>query len=205
MTAAPLPPGKLQFVDLTGAPLVGGTVFYAIPGGLEPKDTWQDYDQQILNDNPITLDERGQCVVWGSGRYRQIVKDSLDNEIWDQETFVAGAQAYETAFYWPGSPDASVVIFRFNFTQSVRFPTNFTDSFGSVNSPPSASTVFDVKLNGSSTIGSLTISTGGLMTFATIISNPAFSPGDVLTVQTQGDGANSAAGISATFLGELTA
>jgi len=205
MTAAPLPPGKLTFVDVNGAPLEGGTVGFYVPGGLEEKDTWQDYDQTILNDNPLTLDERGQCVVWGTGRYRQIVKDILGNEIWDQETYVAGAQAYETAFYWPGTPDANVVILRFNFTQAVRFPTNFTDSFGSVNSPPSAETVFDVKLNGSSTIGSLTISTAGLMTFASIISNPSFSPGDVLVVQAQSGGANSAAGISATFLGELAA
>lgn len=86
MAATPLPNGKQQFIDIEGAPLVGGTVEFYEVGGLTPKDTWQDADQTVLNDNPITLDERGQAVIFGSGQYRQIVKDSAGNVIWDENT-----------------------------------------------------------------------------------------------------------------------
>lgn len=203
MTAAPLPPGKLTFIDLVGAPLEGGTVGFYEPGGLTPRDTWQDYGQTTLNDNPLTLDERGQCVVWGAGRYRQIVKDSLGNLIWDQETFVLPGSSlpYEVGFYFPDAPNASDIIFVFNFTQSVVFETNFPGAFGSVNTTPSAETVLDVRLNGASTIGSITVSIGGVVTFASAISNPSFSPGDQLAVRVQAGGANGLAGVAATFLG----
>lgn len=84
MTAALLPSGKLQFEDINGAPLVGGKVFFYFPNTFTPKDTWQDASQSILNTNPVILDSRGQAVIWGSGAYRQILKDADDNQIWDQ-------------------------------------------------------------------------------------------------------------------------
>lgn len=84
MTASLLPNGVLQFVDINGAPLVGGTVTFYIPTTTTPKDTWQDAGQSILNENPLPLDERGQCVVWGTGSYRQIIKDIDGNLIWDK-------------------------------------------------------------------------------------------------------------------------
>jgi hypothetical protein len=86
MTAAILPNGKCQFIDINGRPLVGGTVTFYEPGTLVLKDTWQDDDQTILNTNPIVLDSRGQAIIYGYGIYRQRVKDSLGNLIWDEET-----------------------------------------------------------------------------------------------------------------------
>ncbi len=85
-TALPLPNAKTQFVDIDGKPIVAGTVGHYEPGGLTPKDTWQDFARNVTNDNPLTLDARGQAAIWGAGRYRQIVKDSLGNLIWDAET-----------------------------------------------------------------------------------------------------------------------
>lgn len=54
--------------------------------------TWQDQALTITNPNPITLDANGECIAWGanSTAYRQIVKDSLGNLIWDQVTAIAG-------------------------------------------------------------------------------------------------------------------
>lgn len=83
-TALLLPNGKQQFIDINGAPLVGGTVGMYIPSTLTPKNTWQDSGQTVLNANPLTLDSRGQAIIWGAGSYRQIVKDSLGNLIWDE-------------------------------------------------------------------------------------------------------------------------
>lgn len=86
MTAAILPNGKTQFIDINGKPLVGGTVTFYEPGTLVLKDTWQDDDQTILNTNPVILDSRGQAIIYGYGIYRQRVKDSLGNLIWDEQT-----------------------------------------------------------------------------------------------------------------------
>lgn len=40
----------------------------------------------ILNTNPIVLDSRGEATIWGSGTYRQVLKDSFGNLIYDQLT-----------------------------------------------------------------------------------------------------------------------
>lgn len=79
-----LPTGKQQFLDANGNPLAGGSVYFYVPGTTTPKDTWQDSAQTILNTNPVILDARGQAVIYGTGSYRQIVKDSTGNLIWDQ-------------------------------------------------------------------------------------------------------------------------
>lgn len=84
MTASLLPNGKQQFTDINGLPLVGGTVGMYVPATLVPKNTWQDAGQTVLNTNPITLDSRGQAIIYGVGTYRQILKDVLGNLIWDQ-------------------------------------------------------------------------------------------------------------------------
>lgn len=81
-----LPPGKVTFVDSNGNPLSGGSVSFYIPGTTTPKDTYQDAGGTILNANPVILNGSGQAVIYGSGAYRQIVKDALGNTIWDQLT-----------------------------------------------------------------------------------------------------------------------
>lgn len=86
MVASILPNGKNQFIDASGAPLVGGTITFYIPETTTFKDTWQDPEQTILNTNPIVLDDRGQAIIYGSGQYRQILRDANGNLIWDQLT-----------------------------------------------------------------------------------------------------------------------
>ena len=57
---------------------------YYIPGTFVTKPTYQDPGSLATNTNPIALDSRGQAIVWGSGTYRQIVKDVLGATIWDR-------------------------------------------------------------------------------------------------------------------------
>ncbi len=204
MPALPLPNGFTQFLDILGKPLVAGTVAHYEPGGLTPRDTWQDFNEQILNDNPLTLDARGQAAIWGSGRYRQIVTDSLGNIVWDAETATLSTQPYEVGFYFIDDPNANDVICVWNFTQGVTFPTDFSGSVGSVNVNPSDPTDFAVKLNGASAVGTMTVSAAGDVTFVTSLTNPAFTQGQRLTVHVGSGGANGATGIAATFLGAIT-
>lgn len=86
MSAILLPNGKQQFIDINGSPLVGGTVTFYVEGTTTPKTTWQDADQTTPNTNPVVLDSRGQAIIYGSGIYRQIVRDSDGNTIWDELT-----------------------------------------------------------------------------------------------------------------------
>src|ERR1019366_5977148 len=80
-----LPNGRTQFSTIDGL-LVGGTVTFYIPSTTTPKDTWSDSAGTFLNTNPITLDALGSAAIWGSGFYRQIVKDAVGNLIWDVVT-----------------------------------------------------------------------------------------------------------------------
>ena len=85
-TAVLLPNGKQTFLDGNGEPLAGGSVYFYIPNTTTFKNTWQDPLEQTLNTNPVLLDSAGTAIVYGEGQYRQIVKDSSGNTIWDQLT-----------------------------------------------------------------------------------------------------------------------
>jgi hypothetical protein len=84
MTNALLPIPKWQLFDLNGDPLSGGSVQFYIPDTTVAKDTWQDPLGTTFNTNPLILDAAGRAIVFGSGRYRCIIKDHLGNLIYDQ-------------------------------------------------------------------------------------------------------------------------
>lgn len=75
--------GKQSFSDANGRPLIGGKVYFFAPGTDTPKDTWQDYAQTVLNTNPVILDARGEASIYGGSAYRQVLRDSSGNLIWD--------------------------------------------------------------------------------------------------------------------------
>lgn len=102
MPASLVPPFKQTFVDINGKPLVGGTVGMYVPATLTPANTWQDSAQTILNTNPITLDSRGQAIIYGVGSYRQILTDSLGNVVWDGEI-----DAFQESVFGPQDSIAS--------------------------------------------------------------------------------------------------
>lgn len=81
-----LPNGRQQFLDANNVPLVSGTVETYLPGTLTLVDTWADENGVTVNTHPITLDAQGSCIIWATGSIRQIVKDALGNQIWDQIT-----------------------------------------------------------------------------------------------------------------------
>lgn len=84
--ASLLPNAEQTFINENGVPLARGSVFFYIPGTTTLKTTWQDAAKTILNTNPIILDAAGRAIIYGSGSYRQLVKDELGNTVWDQIT-----------------------------------------------------------------------------------------------------------------------
>ena len=81
-----LPAPEIQFLDGNGDPLAGGTVAFYIPSTDTPKDTWVDHEGTSLNENPLTLDSAGRALIFGSGDYRCVLRDSAGNLIYDQWT-----------------------------------------------------------------------------------------------------------------------
>ncbi len=165
-TAAILPNGKNQFIDINGNPLVGGTVTFYEPGTLSLKDTWQDADQTILNTNPIILDSRGQAIIYGYGIYRQRVKDSLGNLIWDELTAagqpVVSASFYDMPIFLEGKPTDAELYPIVNIVRDLELPIALAGSVITIDSgslPTSAITITIYK-NGAS-IGTIDIDTLG--------------------------------------------
>ncbi len=169
MSAAPLPPGRWQFLDENGDPLVGGLVYHYNVGGLTPKDTWDSYTQETLNSNPIVLDARGEASIWGVGRYRQILKKANGDTIWDTGTFcpepVRPADPILT--YTGGPPGPTEFLGGEAFVRDITFPANFAGSFGlSPETNPTASFAVDIQVSGV-TVGTATCSTAGAWSFTT--------------------------------------
>lgn len=158
MAVTPLAPGKWQFVDINGEPLVAGKVYHYYPGGTTPRDTYQNYAGTILNSNPITLDSRGQAPIWGSGRYRQIVEDADGNEIWDRETFAPEASmSADVVMFKEGNPDQATQLIGGEFvTRGINFAADFEGSGGlTPETEPASDYVVDIQVNGVS-IGTAT-------------------------------------------------
>lgn len=96
-----------SYEDSNGKPLNGGQLFSYSAGTLTPKATYQDSAGSIPNTNPIILNERGEAVVYGSGNYRMILKNSAGATIWDRDNVGAPANGVDLS----GSNGASLVGF----------------------------------------------------------------------------------------------
>lgn len=86
-----IPPAYTTFLDSNGNPLSSGKVFSYVPSTTTAKTTYQNFGGTIANTNPVILNAAGRAKIWGTGQYRQIVKDKNDNIIWDADTSAAGS------------------------------------------------------------------------------------------------------------------
>lgn len=134
-----LPNGRTLFTDSNNVPLVGGTVTYYIPNTTTPKDTYQDEALTIPNTNPVVLDGAGTATMWGSGLYRQVVKDVLGNLISDQEV---GLVIDDTSTDTPVTvPSASTVDLGSLVQNVIITGNNNISSFGSSGTPGQTSRI----------------------------------------------------------------
>src|SRR5882724_396691 len=76
-TATLMPNAVQQFFDSNGKPLSTGTVGFYVPTTLTPKTIWTDAAESTPQVNPVVLGISGRPTnaIYGSGQYRQIVKD----------------------------------------------------------------------------------------------------------------------------------
>lgn len=122
--ASILPPGRTQYLDLDGNPLVGGSVYYYQPGTTTPKNTWKDAFQLILNTNPVVLDDDGSALVYGAGGYSMALYDvngnliytALTQDLLGQDNTLAGANTFTGA-----NTVSAAGSWQFNYTASTPF------------------------------------------------------------------------------------
>lgn len=96
-TASLLPNAVQQFFNNNGDPLTSGTVTTYEAGTSNLKTTWKDSAEATPNTNPIRLDAGGKAIIYGTGVYRQVVKDKNNNLIWDAVTAPGGGGSTPSA------------------------------------------------------------------------------------------------------------
>ena len=82
--------------------LAGGSVTFYQPNTQTFKQTWFNADQASshVNTDPVTLDQNGCAVVYGSGSYTEVVKDSLGNTVYSGLTTDTSAN---NNTFWAGN------------------------------------------------------------------------------------------------------
>lgn len=165
--------------------VAGGSVGMYVPGTLTTSPTWQNASQATLNINPIPLDSNGCAIIYGVGTYRQILYDSLGNEIWDRLTSVAPVNPY-----WAGTASGTanaIAVFDPSFNsgngQAVNFIAAHNNTGATTLTETNTSTTAPILKNSSSGLVALTggeILTGNLVSViydataaSWIIANPA--------------------------------
>jgi hypothetical protein len=83
MSAYLTPNPLMQFFDITGAPLVSGTLETFAAGTPNPLPTYTDASAAIANPTTITLNTRGEAAVWlGPAAYKFTLRDAAGVLIW---------------------------------------------------------------------------------------------------------------------------
>lgn len=87
---------KYQFSNALGIPMSGGTLTSYLAGTTTPTNTYQDEALSTANTNPISLDSRGECLLWldSTKNYKFVLKNALGVTQWTVDDITgAGALA----------------------------------------------------------------------------------------------------------------
>lgn len=202
--------------DLDGFLNAGGKIHTYLVNSTTPQATYSEYTGVTANANPIVLNSSGEAHIFVvmDVSYKFIFMDADDVVLYTEngiridnpETVISPNTAYETGFYYLGGPPTtSQVMWAKDYTQAVTYPANWSGAFGSVRTNPTGSFVMTVQKNGA-TVGTITVSTGGIFTFATSAGAAvSFAAGDIQTVVGPSAVDATVAGVSASFLGEIAA
>lgn len=110
---------KFYAWDRNGKPLAFGKLYTSEARTNIPKPTYQSEDQVVENTNPVILNGEGYANVYLSGRYKMVLKDKDENEIWSSDP-VSSNVAEE----WTNCVTASYLS-----PTTFKLIGNFTDSY----------------------------------------------------------------------------
>jgi hypothetical protein len=84
------PVAKMQFLDATGAPLVGGLLYTYAAGTTTPQASYTDSTGAQANTNPVVLDARGEANIWlASATYKFKLASADNTELWTVDNISA--------------------------------------------------------------------------------------------------------------------
>jgi len=84
------PVAKMQFLDATGAPLVGGLLYTYAAGTTTPQASYTDSTGAQANTNPVVLDARGEANIWlASATYKFKLAAADNTELWTVDNISA--------------------------------------------------------------------------------------------------------------------
>lgn len=113
------------------------------------------------------------------------------------------AVPYNIGFFFTSTPTASEVLLLHTVTEACQLADDFAGTLGDVGTNPGSSFVADVAVNGSN-VGTITISTGGVITLATTGGAVALAPGDQVRVTGPAVAVATLANVSITFIATRT-
>lgn len=133
------------------------------------------YDLTVQSDNP------GSTVVLEPGQSVLIYQDFEDMYALTVPGSIATTAPYDVGVFIPGAPADGGIVMKFSAVRELDFPDDFAGALCDVGTVPTSTAVFSVELNGVA-IGSISIDTGGVATFATTGGAVALTVGDVLAI-----------------------
>lgn len=110
------------------------------------------------------------------------------------------APPHTVGMFFTSTPTANEVLLRYEFAEGVNYADDFAGSRASVGTNPTASFALTVNKNGSP-IGTITIGTGGSITFATTGGAESFADDDLLTIAAPGTPDATVANVAITLKG----
>lgn len=113
-----------------------------------------------------------------------------------------GTNIRPVAFFFTTTPTSSEVLLLYTACEAITFADNFAGSVADLGINPTTSFVLDVQVNGVS-VGSITISTGGVFTFNTTAGALVLANGDQLKVVAPSTADASVANVSITLKGTI--
>lgn len=170
-------------ITLDGAPPVGyqaftvigngNTTYYTIAGPSEWEVGIGTYNAGTLARTTVLESSNANSLVSFSAGAKDVFV-TLPAEMVPDKVRLA-------AFFFLDTPPAGQVLMLYTATEALTFEDDFAGSYGRCGTNPAASFVMDVQKNGSS-VGTVTVSTGGVFTFATTGGALSLAAGDQLKV-----------------------
>lgn len=155
----------------------------ALPGSPVNGDIYVCSATEPTNPNKVAIRDNGAWVYLvpfeGLSLYNLTTNGRVefDGAVWKAQA----KPSYAVGGFFNISPGANEPVLQHVFAEPVDFPDDFTGSVGHVGTNPSATYTMNVQKN-EATIGTLSVSTGGAITYATTGGAISFAAGDRLEV-----------------------
>lgn len=166
----------------------GGSVLTGPVDVIFPDLAALDFDAtprfELINDTAVTL----TIVAGGTGAVAvgagesALVRYDGENIVPVAASSTPGSGTADLGFYFPGGPPtSSQLLYKYVTPRAFTIPDDFAGARGHVGTNPTGSFVMTVSVAGSS-VGTITVSTGGAFTFATTGGSVAVSAGERIEI-----------------------